>query len=221
MTCPASCTETAPHTHHPGLKALRHGVGSVSDRDQCLAVLASSPPMTADAIVVLCGEDARPRLTMACHAFREAGAKTIVLTGGKHDGVRWFGANELAGSLYGMGVDPDRVVIESKSQNTREQAVNVVTMSIDRGWKRLLLVASPYHTPRAFLTFVKAIAESGTELRVVPLSANHVRWWAAPDGMNVTRSELYASELAKCERYHDYVASFTDGLAYLKQWEGQ
>jgi uncharacterized SAM-binding protein YcdF (DUF218 family) len=197
-----------------------------ADRDAFTAVLASGPLLQSDAIVVLCGEDTAPRIATAFALFKTGGAPLIVLSGGRHEPPRWQGAQALAGKLYTLGVAPARVLIDDDSQNTRQQAVNVIEMAEARGWKRILLVASAYHAPRAFLTFLQVLGEDdrcereeSIQLVNVPATAP---WWGSPEGMGPTRLELLAFEQEKIQEYSErgHVASYVDGLASLKRWEG-
>jgi len=194
----------------------------VTPRDRFLAVLGAGPLLRGDAIVVLAGEDAEPRLAVAAELLRTGGAPRVVVTGGKHEPPRWLGAEALRVKLYALGVAPDRVLVESASQHTAEQARAVVALASEHGWARLLLVASAYHLPRAFLTFVRALHDYGGLIRVqlIPVPAAHTPWWGAPAGTTETRLALYERELAKIEAYADDVATYEDGLVYLEHWEG-
>jgi uncharacterized SAM-binding protein YcdF (DUF218 family) len=196
---------------------------TLSAREQFAAVLYTGPLLKSDAIIVLCGEDADPRVDVAAQLLMTGGAPRIVLSGGKHKPPRWQGAEALRATLMGKGIAHDRIILESASQHTREQAVNVVSMAMSEGWRRLLLVASSYHMPRAFLTFVRVLTEHGQEqvIRVVPVPASHSAWGASPAGMSLTRMELLGIETRKAEEYRPHVASYEDGLAYHEWWEGR
>jgi len=194
-------------------------------QDRLCALVHSAPPVAADAIVVLCGEDAAPRLTFAARAFHEGAAPLLVVSGGKHAPPRWLGGDACAGALMGMGIAHDRILIEGSSQNTREQAVAIVAMAIEHQWRQMLLVGSPYHMPRVVLTFVQALRDAGQHdtIRIAPLGANQTLWHRPPAGMDRSRAELLEDELYKIDRYcaQGDVASYADGVAYLAQWEGR
>ena len=195
----------------------------ITARERYAAVVSNGPLLRADAIVVLCGEDSDPRLSTATRLmFMDAG-NLVLLTGGRHEPPRWWGAEPLKRKLYGKGVSPRRIEVETKSANTREQAVNTVALAVARKWKRLILVASPYHQYRAFLTFVKALQDVGHDklIQLCNVPADLAPWWKAPEGMTETRIELLAAEFMKCQQYGEHVASWADGLAYLEWWEGR
>lgn len=194
-----------------------------SARERFCTVLAHGPLLQADAIVVLCGEDGEERLKVGAELMLSGGASQIVLSGGQDDGVRWLGADRLCPVLMGKGVAFDRIYVEGASQNTREQAVAVVARAATQEWGRLLLVASAYHAPRAFLTFLKVLQEFDLteQIQLVSVPASHTPWFKAPAGMETTRLALLEEEFRKIEAYREHVATYEEGLAYLKYWEGR
>ncbi len=195
----------------------------MSPRTAFLAALYTGPLLRADAVVVLAGEDAQPRLDAALQLLAQQGAPTLVLTGGVDDATR-TGAEKLRAQAMGRGVKFDSIRTDTVPTNTREQAEDVVAMARVEDWHRLLLVASAYHMPRAFLTFVQALLDVGAEydIDVVPVPA-YDAWFAPPEGLRMERIELLAVEEQKTELYQAKgdVASYDDGLAYLRAWEGK
>jgi uncharacterized SAM-binding protein YcdF (DUF218 family) len=188
-----------------------------------LAMLFTTPPAKSDAIVCLCGEDAEPRYRTAYHAFRMGLAPLVVLSGGLHEPPQFIDAmhsyRALLGSPY--GISPDKMMMEGGSRNTREQAVNMIDLALDRGWSKLILVASAYHLPRAFLTFVQALIEepAAERIRIIPVPAHSASWEEKPAGMDSTRRELLTHERSKITLYQaiSHVASYEDGILYLSK----
>lgn len=197
---------------------------SADERDQFLAMVTQGPLVRGDAIIVCCGEDADVRLNMALGLFQppHSAAPIILLSGGVHSLPRWKGAERCAATLYGKGIRPSAILTETESLHTRASAVASVRLACDRGWKRILLVASAYHAYRAYLTFLHALTDVGhhrtLQLVLVPATAP---WFAAPPGMTAMRAELLAGELVKIEEYRvaGHVASYADALATLRYWE--
>jgi uncharacterized SAM-binding protein YcdF (DUF218 family) len=62
-------------------------------------------------------------------------------------------AQVLANGMVRLGIPRDRVVLESKSRTTREQAINVAALLQKRGVRRFILVTAADHMPRASATF--------------------------------------------------------------------
>lgn len=188
-----------------------------------VAVIDHAPLLTADACFVLCGEDGLPRAQVGAQIMVANGAGVLVLSGGVHEPPHILGAKHLHGEVFGLGVAPDRVKTEEASTNTREQAVACIAMAKREGWKRILIVASPYHVYRAYLTFLRVILDKGlgSEIQMIPVGASHTFWHEAPSGTDTTRLELLAREFAKIEEYADHVATYAEALDYVKAWEGR
>ncbi len=195
----------------------------MTDRERFCAIVWNMPRIQSDAIVCLAGEDAQERAEVAAQLMKLGGGPFIVATGGVQDPPRRVDAKHVAPMLYGMGIAPDRVIVENASQHTREQADAVVAMAIEESWHRLSLVASHYHTPRAFLTFLASLKTRNVEdvTQLVAAPVRHVPWWKAPAGMTMTRLELLAVEYAKVDAYAGDVATVEEGLRYLEYWEGR
>lgn len=193
----------------------------ISDRERFLSIVSAGPMLYADALIICCGEDAHPRLQYGAELFRQGGAQRIVLSGGLHDPPRWIGAKALEPKLLGLGIAPDRIILEAESQNTREQAVACVKLACDAGWKRVTIVASAYHAPRAYLTFLKALTEVGHHETIQLASAptSQSPWFSCPAGMTMKRVDLLGLEVTKINAYDQHVASYAEGLASLAFWE--
>ena len=193
-------------------------------RDRFHAILPNLPHLRADAITVLCGEDCRPRLERAAMLMQLGAAPTVALLGGRADAVRMDAAAAFP-VLMGLGVSPDRILLENASQHTGAQAAALVEMAREHGWGRVIVVASAYHMPRAYLTCVRAIyaANAQETLHLVPAAANHAPWFAAPEGMTPSRVDLLSVEERKIDEYRRRgdCASYADGLRYLAAWEGR
>ncbi|KKL88246.1 hypothetical protein LCGC14_1926640 [marine sediment metagenome] len=192
-------------------------------REKFLAVLANGPLLKADAIVVLLGEDSNERIDVAVELMASGAGPELFLSGGIEDPPRRRSAKAMTPKLLGRGVAPMAVYADNEAMNTHEQAVNFVAHALEKGWKRALLVASPYHMPRAFLTVLKAImeAEATKLLHIIPVTAAQALWWSCPDGMTDTRLDLYSVEMGKIKEYREHVASWNEGLDYLKFWESE
>lgn len=193
-------------------------------REDFLAVVYNGPIYPADAIIVLMGEDAVPRVRTAAQLFASSPDGTVIVCTGALSGDGKLNAEQGAAKLLGLGVAPDRVIVEPMATNTVEQVKWVVDLAITNAWKRLLVVASPYHVPRAILTFVKELRLEGKddEIEVMPVPTAHTPWWGFPEAApTMSRLALLGVEMEKIDRYANDVATFEDGLAYFAWWEGK
>ena len=141
------------------------------------------PPYTGnekvDAIVVLGGgtvtkspprqmvelNGGADRITYAAQLFRNGAAELIIL-GGSY--IRWRDgdvqtesgisspASEMADLMIGLlGIPEDALLIQDRSLNTYEEAVEDAKLLKERGLKRILLVSSATHMRRAVPLFEK------------------------------------------------------------------
>jgi uncharacterized SAM-binding protein YcdF (DUF218 family) len=123
------------------------------------------------------------------------------------------------------GLAPDRITVDAQSPHTRAQALRVIAESKAQSWSRLLIVASAYHLPRAFLTFLQAADDAGIAdtCHLVPVPVLHAPWSGCPKDMTETRLALLARETQKVETYRGFghCATYARGVAYLQAWEGK
>jgi uncharacterized SAM-binding protein YcdF (DUF218 family) len=118
--------------------------------------------------------DANETVDRALHGariFHAGKVEAILVSGGN---LPWQTASdseaELIADLLGeLGVPHSAIVLETKSRNTRENAVNIATIMNAKNWQRALLVTSAAHMPRAVAAFEKADVEvvpASTDVRV-------------------------------------------------------
>ncbi len=195
---------------------------TATPRETFCAVLFNGPLLYSDAIIVLSG-DGETRLEVALQLVMQRAAKHVVVSGGLDDPPHSLNAQNMRWFLIEHGLAPDRIIEEPNSLDTRQQAVNVVKITEREKWKKLLLIASPYHLPRAYLTFLKVLQERNLEVGLVAVPASQTKWWANPNGADRTRLELLEDEFGKIDEFRakGHVASYEDGLAHLKTWEGR
>lgn len=191
-----------------------------TDRALFLAMCYSQPLLRSDAVIVLCGEDAQARLHTGIKLVHAGLAPVMVLSGGVHTPPQRHGAEALVGEALGLGISPERVLVEHASQNTWEQAVNVVELALVNAWTSITIVASLYHLPRALLTFVRACDSRAADLRVRGMPCASTLWTGSPDGLNgVSRAELLHRDMAKISLYGGHCASYVRGVEHLKRSE--
>jgi uncharacterized SAM-binding protein YcdF (DUF218 family) len=134
----------------------------------------------ADAIVVL-GDDnfGGDRASRAAELFRAGWAPQVVASGRM---LRTYMsvADLIARDLESRGVPPSAVVrFAQYAADTREEAEALRQLATDRGWHRLLVVTSNYHTRRARYIFRKVFPPAITVLVVSAPDSdfNPDNWW--------------------------------------------
>jgi uncharacterized SAM-binding protein YcdF (DUF218 family) len=95
------------------------------------------------------------RILRGYELLREGRARNVLISGGSLDSrpEAVIEAEVLSRQLQQWGIEPERIFIEGKSRNTRENALQSQEIIEQQGWKTLLLVTSAAHLPRAYGCF--------------------------------------------------------------------
>lgn len=109
------------------------------------------------------------RIVTAARLQRRLGVPVIV-SGGKVFEDRGAEAPVVGRILADLGVPGDRIVLEDRSRDTRENAEYTGAVIARAGFRRPLLVTSAYHMPRARFLFERA------GVAVVPVPASFRAW---------------------------------------------
>lgn len=192
------------------------------------AVLADQAPQ-ADAIVLPGGAlgGARPperpsfdlgggadRVWHAAALFKAGKASVVLVSGGNQPGAvgMQVEAEAMRSMLLTLGVPASAIRLEGLSRNTAENARQSLGLIQAVGAKRVLLVTSALHMPRAVRTFEAAMRGSG--VTVLPASTDVE---ALPDSLHPLGRWLPdADSLALSTRaLKEYL-----GLAVLSLWGG-
>ena len=143
-----------------------------------LPVSAVDSP-TAEAIVVLGGSvktkispehevtlaESSNRILHAARLFRYQKAPVIIASGGAE--INEPEAYAMRDLLVEWGVPSTAILIETKSLNTYQNAINVKPILESHNLNKILLVTSAIHMPRAFATFYAA------GINVIPSPADY------------------------------------------------
>ncbi|HEY8079042.1 MAG TPA: YdcF family protein [Labilithrix sp.] len=128
------------------------------------AVSTYDPARTYDAVILLGGvgdeevwaerkqlalNDNVERLTATNEILRDGHARVAILSGAAMRPGGLSEARELATFLLAWGIGEDRIVLEERARNTRENAVYSAEIVRARGFSRVLVVTSAFHVPRA------------------------------------------------------------------------
>lgn len=155
------------------------------------AVNAEQTP-AADAIVVLGGymhsptkshpaaelNESGDRLWMGAQLFKAGKAPLVLLSGGTVPG---FGeklvpeAEAAKDLLQRWGVPSEAILVETQSRNTHENAIFSRPILLQKNARRVLLVTSAFHMPRATAIFRKA------GMDVTPVPTDYLSGWEGRD----------------------------------------
>jgi len=134
------------------------------------AVPSARPGVVYDAVIILAGgmdisaaratgelelDAAAERIVRGWEVMNAGQARSALISGGlvyPEPGDPGE-AGRVARKLVEWGVAPERVVAETRSRNTHENAVETARIVRERGWRTLLLVTSAAHMGRALGCF--------------------------------------------------------------------
>ncbi|MBI5221597.1 MAG: YdcF family protein, partial [Candidatus Magasanikbacteria bacterium] len=118
--------------------------------------------------------------------------------------------------LITKGVPSDKIILEENSTNTLEQAEQIIKMAQTQSWKRFFLVASHYHQPRAFLTFLKILKRSSKPIEIINAPCKDLDWFS--ENHWGSRINLLETEFKKITIYQKkgHVASYSEAIEYQK-----
>jgi len=100
----------------------------------------------------------------------------------KQKGVAYPESVDLVRMIFrGLGVPESAVITSDRPlESTFEEAEKVATLVKERGYRSLILVTSPTHSRRAWLTFRKAISDRDFRVTVIPTPYSKFGaedWW--------------------------------------------
>jgi len=103
-----------------------------------------------------------------------------------------LGAGYMQEIVTQLGVPAQDVLVEGESLHTRENAEYVLEMLKQRGIRRIILVTSPFHQLRTFLTFAKVFHPYGIEIVNYYADAdewNPFTWFLSKEHRHLVKSE--------------------------------
>ena len=167
--------------------------------------IVDDAPVAADAIVIL-GDDNYygDRAARAAQLFKAGWAPRIIASGRY---LRPYAsiAELEEHDLVDRGVPASAVVrLAHRAASTREEALVISQFIATRGWKRILLVTSSYHTRRS-LYICEHTFPPGTTLRVVSAPDSEYdpdSWWRTRKGVQLFAHEFVGMFVALWELRH-------------------
>lgn len=153
-------------------------------------LVIDSRPEKADAIVLLGGES-QGRPVEAAKLYREGVAPVVFIIGTGDTPT-----NRRA--LIQGGVPPERIMVETKSRSTLQNAEFAKPLLEKAGVRHAVLVTSSFHARRALTTFQQKIP--GVDFGV---ATSRIGWWDTPQG-RLQEDEWAAIEMVKIPGYWFY-----------------
>jgi len=167
--------------------------------------VVDEPAEHADAIIVL-GDDnyTGDRAAHAAELYHE-GIAPLVVASGRMLRPKTGVAELMARDLQAHGVPAKSVVpFSSRAENTQEEAEALKPLVVHRGWNRVVVVTSNYHTRRARLIFARVLP-AGVSVRVSAAQDSEFEpshWWETRTGLKLFFNELVGYVAARWELRH-------------------
>lgn len=188
----------------------------ITDREKIIAIVDNDCFTKSDAAILLEG-DGMFRFRKAVELYQRGKVSKIVFSGNIID--RDYGSypfDEIKPYILKEGVPEEDLIHEDVSLNTRQQAVEVVKMAVERGWKKLALVASHDHQYRAYLTFLKEVLDTNSGLILYNTPVRNLNWFV--DSGWGMRFDRLVGEFDRIEKYSamGHLASADEVIEYQK-----
>ena len=164
--------------------------------------VVDEPVAPSDALIVL-GDDnySADRAFHAADLYRE-GVAPVVVASGRMLRQNVSIADVMEHDLESFGVPAKSIVkLSHRAGNTREEAAEAARLIQARGWKRIIVVTSNYHTRRTRFIYGRVLPSSIT-IRVSGARDSEFdpsRWWETRQGQKLFFSELAGYIVARWE----------------------
>jgi len=188
----------------------------ITDREKIIAIVDNDCFTESDAAILLEG-DGMFRFRKAVELYKSGKVSKIVFSGNIVD--KDYGSypfDEIKPYILKEGVPEEDLIHEDVSLNTRQQAIEVVKMAVERGWKKLALVASHDHQYRAYLTFLREVLDTNSGLILYNTPVRNLNWFV--DSGWGMRFDRLIGEFDRIERYTamGHLASADEVVEYQK-----
>lgn len=157
-------------------------------------LVVQDPTLPADAIVVIGGDHKPSRIRKAVELYSRGYAPIVIISGGARvkEGSDWIIEAELMRyQALGQGLPDQIILLETQSTTTVENAFYVAETCRNHGFRRILLVTSPFHSRRAKIIFRDVLDPSVNILVQPALDSGFcvTCWWQRSDTRLIVLSE--------------------------------
>lgn len=190
----------------------------MTEKEKFIILVSNDDLKVADAIIVLEG-DGLNRIWRVISLYKRGWSKKIIISGGLNNRKRGnFLPSFFKKALRQQGISASAILVEGLSQNTWEQAKNIIDLANKKKWKRIILVASHYHQYRAYLTFLRALKNSGRKLEIINSPARDLKWFFTNQWGR--RIDLLEEEFEKikCYQKKGHLVTFKE-VVYYQKWK--
>ena len=188
----------------------------ITDRETIMAIVDNDCLTKSDAAILLEG-DGLFRFNKAVDLYKQGKVAKIVFSGNIIDkDYGSFPFEEIRPYILQAGVPEEDLIHEDVSTNTREQAVEIVRMAMEKGWKKLALVASHEHQYRAYLTFLREVLDTKSGIILYNTPARNLSWFI-DSGWGI-RFDRLSAEFDRIDRYSamGHLATAQEVVEYQK-----
>ena len=171
----------------------------ITEREMIMAIVDNDCLTQCDAAILLEG-DGFFRFQKAVELYKCGMVSKIVFSGNIID--RDYGSypfEEIKPYILERGIPENDLIHEDKSLHTRQQAVEIVKMAMEQGWKKLALVASHEHQYRAYLTFLREVLDTDSGIVLYNTPVRNLNWFI--DSGWGTRFDRLSAEFERIEKY--------------------
>lgn len=188
----------------------------ITDREIIMAIVDNDCLTKSDVAILLEG-DGFFRFQKAVELYQRGLVNKILFSGNVVD--KDYGSypyEEVKPYILKGGVSEEDLIHENRSTNTHEQAIEVIKLAKQNGWKKLVLIASHEHQYRAYLTFLREVLDSGSDLILYNSPVRNLNWFV-DSGWGMRFDRLLA-EFERIESYSEkgHLASAQEVVDYQK-----
>lgn len=146
----------------------------------------------ADVIVAVSGGETSQRTNEAVRVYKEGYAPRLLFSGAAADPNSPSNAAIMRRNAINQGVPASAILIEPNSTTTAQNAADCAPIIHALGAHTIILVTSPYHQRRAWLSFHQVL---GSSVTIINHSASDSvwrksTWWTNPETIKLTFEEL-------------------------------
>jgi uncharacterized SAM-binding protein YcdF (DUF218 family) len=112
-----------------------------------------------------------------------------------------LGAIYMRNQAIQMGVPPEAILVEAEALHTRENAEHVLPLLEKHHLQRVILVTSPFHQLRTYLTFAKVFQPR--DINIINYYADTGEWHPATWFLRAEHRKLVKGEIERIRVYRE------------------